>query len=414
MIVILVFLGIITGFREFVLAAIIPSIIIVLNQVSRTPKTDDLEIERKIETGRPNPGQKIKIKLKIRNNGSRTLKELRIVDLVPDSLKVVSGSPRGSISLTSGSSKTLEYSVIARRGNHVFKGARIEIPSGPKSIIEEKSVEGSEEIECKTELSEIALRDRTIEMVGDIKTRQGGSGIEFHSLRDYESRDPMSRVEWRHLAKTGELATKKFREEKTGNIILVIDFRKISDKKPVKGVPTGSELSAYAAKGVYKALKESRHNPGIVVAGINVEELEVHSDSSKIPYIKPGQEKEKEQRAERLIKSIQQAERTEESDLRNKLYELAPPNTQFIFFSPLLDSRLVQGIEILEQHGHPSMVVSPDITVGGTMAADLMSLKRGKNIKEVEKSNPVVDWDPRDPMNLEVPKILKKAYIRDV
>lgn len=413
--VILAFTGLLTGFVEFFVAAIIPSIMLMISYLSRTPSPENLEIEREIENEAPSPGQEVEIKLKVRNTGDKTFTDLRVVDNVPEELKVSNGSPRASVAVAPGSEKELSYKVIARRGSHVFRKVKVEVRGGGReAVIKDVEAEGDDQIECKTELQEIILRDKTEEQVGDIVTSRGGSGIEFHSLRDYKNSDPLSRVEWKHLAKTGSLATKNFREEKSGDIVLVIDAREVSNRKAEKGHPTGTDLSAYAAKRAYKALLKSRHKPGIAVLGVDNSELSVTTDSALIPYIKPGRSREKRRKVEKVLKEVQKADKNNEVDLKSKLYKLLPPNAQIVFFTPLLDDQITSALKILDRHGYPSILVSPDITYADSPASRLEKIRRDLRLKQVRSFAPVVDWNIQQPMSIQVSKALKRIYARDI
>ena len=413
--VVLAFTGLVTGYIEFFVAAVIPSIMLMMSYLSRTPEPDSIKIERVIEDEAPSPGQEVEVKLKVENTGNTTFTDLRVVDSVPEELKVQSGSPRASIAVSPGNTAEMSYKVIARRGSHVFKDVKTEIRGGGRNaIIQDIQVEGDEKIECKTELEEIILRDKTSEQIGDIVTSRGGSGIEFHSLRDYKGSDPMSRVEWKHLAKTGDLATKNFREERSGDIVLVIDAREVSNRKAEKGHPTGTDLSAYAAKRAYTALLKSRHKPGIAVLGVDNSEIDVTTDSALIPYIEPGRSRTKRRKVDQVLTEVQKADKKNEVDLKSKLYKMLPPNAQIVFFTPMLDDQLTSAIKVLDRHGYPSIVVSPDVTYSDSPASRLEKIRRDLRLKQVRSFAPVVDWDINQPMSIQVSKALRRVYSRDM
>ena len=413
--IILAFTGLVTGAVEFFVAAMIPYIMLMLSYLSRTPEAETIQLARKVSDKAPSPGQEVEVFLKVRNRGSKTVTDVRVIDSVPEELKVTEGSPRGSFAVSPGSVRQLSYRVMARRGSHVFEDVNVELRGGgQKAVVEKVPVKGDQQIECKTELSEIALRDKTEEQVGDIVTKKGGSGIEFHSLRDYKSSDPPSRVEWKHMAKTGELATKNFREESSGNIILVIDSRPVSNRKAEKGHPTGTDISAYAAKRVYKALLGSRHKPGIAILGVSNSDLDTATDSSMLPYVKPGRTRKKRRKVEQVLLEAQQADNRDESELKSELYKLLPPNSQVIFFSPLLDDEIISAIKILDRHGFPSTVVSPDVTYGHKEASKIAKIKRDLRLRKVRGVAPVIDWNIKRPISMQVSKALRRIYAREI
>ncbi len=56
-----------------------------------------------------------------------TLSDVRVVDGVPTDLAVLDGSPRGGETLTAGESVAIEYTLIARRGEHDFDEPRLRV-----------------------------------------------------------------------------------------------------------------------------------------------------------------------------------------------------------------------------------------------------------------------------------------------
>lgn len=411
----LAFLGLLTGAVEFFVAAMIPALLVLMGALSWTSGMDSLVIERSIADRAPSPGEEIEVRLTVRNEGNATFTDLRIIDSVPGDLTVSEGSPRASVAVAPGSERTISYSVIARRGSHVFGPALVEDRGGGQTGLRgEIEVGGDEKIACTTELEEVLLRDETRSQVGDIVTSSGGSGIEFHSLREYKANDPPSRVEWKHMAKTGELATKNFREERAGNVVLVVDARAVSDRKAATGHPTGTDLDVYAAERVYTHLLKSRHSVGVAVLGVDPDDIDVTMDSAMLPYIEPGRSREKRRKVEQVLKEVQQANKIDEDEILERLYGLLPPDAQVVVLTPLLEDGLADTLKALDRHGYPSIVVSPDVTYGDGPASRLARVRRELRMKEVRQVAPVIDWDIDRPMSIQVSNALRRIYARDI
>jgi len=413
---VLAFFGLLTGAVEFFVAAMIPAMLVMMSALSRTSDTDAVVIERTIADRAPSPGEEVEVCLTVRNEGRSTFTDLRVIDSVPEDLTVSSGSPRASVAVAPGSERTIMYSVIARRGSHVFGNTLLEARDGGQTGLRgERDVGGDEKIACTTELEEVLLRDETRSQVGDIVTSSGGAGIEFHSLREYKANDPPSRVEWKHLAKTGELATKNFREERAGNVVLLVDARAVSDRKAATGHPTGTDLDVYAAERVYDHLLRSRHSAGIAVLGVRSEDIDVMMDSAMLPYIEPGRGRERRRKVEQVFTEVQQVEKIDDGeDLLERLYGLLPPDAQVVVFTPLLEDGLVDTLTALDRHGYPSIVVSPDVTYGDGPGARLARVSRQLRMKEVRRVAPVIDWDIDRPMSIQVSEALRRIYARDI
>lgn len=408
-------IGLLSGTTEFFVATVIPLLIILISSFARQPERESLEITRKITQEAPAPGEEVEIDLIFKNNGKKTMNDVRIVDSVPDGLKVSDGSPRTSLALTPGSEKKISYNVVVRRGTHVFDDVKVEFRgSGPFGEGCEIEASGDSKIVCSTELGEAFLRDETEKQTGNLVTTEPGDGVEFHSLRDYKSSDPVSRVEWKHLAKTGELATKNFREEKSSQIIILVDARKVSDRKALKGHPTGIDLSCYGAQIMFETLVKSNHRPGLAILGVERDDIDSFEKSSSMPFISPGTSREKMQRVKKALRESIKADKKEASEISSIIYEILPPNAQVIIFSPLLDDELNSTVKLLEKQNFPTTVVSPDITYSETGKARHEKIKRDLRIKALRKWTPVIDWDIKSPISIQVSKALKRIYKRDL
>jgi uncharacterized repeat protein (TIGR01451 family) len=405
---VLVFLGLLTSNTAFFVAAGIPVILVIYSELSRVPGTEEVKVTREITNEAPNPGETVEVEVTVENTGRRTLADLRVVDGVPEELKVESGSPRASTSLTPGSSDTYSYTITARRGKFLFEDARVENRSlaSRSSEVGERTVSGDQIIECKVEVGELPLRDETIERVGEMTTDTGGPGIEFHSLREYHRGDPPSRVEWSHLAKTGRLSTVNFKEQKSTKIVLAVDARQVSNRKSAHGHPSGIDLSTYAAERAFGAIQRSMHVPGALVLGVDPKQAKY--DSVLLPYIKPGKGVETRKKTEKLFEQARKLEKEDVEDIATKIYSTVPGNAQIMVFSPLLDDRIVESLRILDSHGYSITVLSPDVTYGDDPANVLESVKREFRLKEVRKIAPVVTWNADTPLTVKISEALKQ------
>ncbi|MFB6203501.1 MAG: DUF58 domain-containing protein [Candidatus Nanohaloarchaea archaeon] len=413
-------LGVATGSTPLIVAAVIPFTFLVYGALSSPPSGEDLEVSRSLETGKPSPGQEIEVTLRLRNTGGRTIPDARVIDGVPEDLAVVDGSPRGSVALRPDGETEITYRVLAKRGEHFFGPAEVELRSlsGGSSRTCEKDVSGEEEMNCFVGLHELPLRDETVEYSGEISTAEGGSGVEFHSVREYRPADPLNRIDWNHLAKDDELNTVNFREQHSARIVLLVDARDVSDRRPVVGHPTGTDLSVYAAERMFDAVQETRHQAGVAVLGMedhDFSEDQVHSAYS-VPWVKPGGRSSRE-KTENLLQEIYGAEKTgggSGEEYAQELYGMLPPDSQVVLFSPLLDDELIDTVKVLNSNGHKVTVVSPAMATGGTIGQDLESLERELRLDDLRRFSPVIDWDIETPLQLTVVHALKTVFRREV
>lgn len=410
MALILVLFGAFTGSSVYYFAAMIPVVFLLYTSVSRIPE-DPVSVKREVTPSDPMPGDRVDVKLEVENTSDRPLTDVRVIDGVPDRLGVREGSPRKCTSLRSGESKSIEYSLTAKRGKDPFKPVSIKITSLNQKLesVDFIPADGDTEVTCRVGLEDAPLRQETIEKVGDITTDQGGSGIEFHSLRDYRSTDPLRKVEWRHFAKTRELATKEFREQKSAQVILVVDARTVTDVRGNEISPSGRELSFYAAKTVFDFLKNSSHSVGMTGLGMEYDEIAEVTTASGVPWIAPsarGLEKKSREFFSALEKEPLEGEEGE--FYAEEIYGMIPPGSQVIIFSPVLDDTLEPLAKTIRMHEHPVTVVTPDIAGEGTTGKDVESLERKFRIAKLKKYSEVINWRGTEPLSITISKAVKR------
>ena len=77
----------------------------------------------------------------------------------------------------------------------------------------------------KKELLEIVVNDRVAELLpGEWESCKAGSGYEFDGLREMQSGDLASRIDWPARARTGKLYVREFLAESHYNLMLVYDL----------------------------------------------------------------------------------------------------------------------------------------------------------------------------------------------
>ena len=397
---VLIVIGMTTGSNSFFAAAIIPIMFMLVASLSSVPSTDSITVEREIETEAPSPGNPVEVQVTVKNTGNRTITDCRVVDAVPSELAVMDGSPRAAFALTPGAESTFSYTVTARRGDHRFGDTDVEVRSlfADKVRRDTVAVRGDDTITSKADLEAMPLQDKTVDRVGNVITDNPGGGVEFHSLREYHSSDPRKRIEWRHLAKTGTLATKNFREERAATIILLVDARPVADTRARDGDPTGIDMCTYAARRAYDVVLASRHKPGLAVLGVSPTTIRHGSEQHQIPYIAPNRSRKAQQKVKETLQAIDTVEKESVEDIAATLVSTLPPAAQIVLFSPLLDDAIVDALTVLDSYGFPVTVISPDITRDDDPFNRLEAMRRDLRVKQAQRVVPLVDWDISYPL----------------
>ncbi|WP_226481083.1 DUF58 domain-containing protein [Natrinema amylolyticum] len=340
------------------------------------------------------PGDTATVRTTVRNAGSETLVDLRVVDGVPDALPVVSGSPRACETLEPLAETTLEYEVELRRGEHAFGDATVRTRDITGTVAETwtASVDGDDAIRCSSAVETVGLGDGTNDYAGEVPTDEGGSGLEFYAVREYEPGDPVRSIDWRRYAGTRELATVEYRAERATRIVCIVDARPNQfHAATTDGVPA-LERSADAAERTFETLVAAGHPTGIV--GIHDQRL-----TSVAPGTGPATRRE----ATALLDAMQTQTdsdhgsytRTQTDDPTAALSRTLPGEAQVYLFSSFVDDEPLELVEALRARGYAVRVVSPDVTADADdVATRLTALERGTRLARARATGArVLDWN---------------------
>lgn len=351
----------------------------------------DLETERDLDPANPDPGDEVHVELTVRNVGDATLPDLRLLDGEPNALDVLDGTTRVATALRPGDEATIEYVVEARRGHHEFGPLSVVARDASGATEYKTTVDTPGEITCVPALPQevvLPLRGQTTQQVGSVTTDAAGSGVEFHTVREYQRGDPLTRVDWKRRARTGELTTIDFRQERAATVVFIVDSRKDAYVRSGEGV-SAVDHSVDAVGAMARALVGDGHPVGI------------GSFASRWTWLSPGVGRDHIARLQdRLALGDAFSPDPEEQEflfglsLRRVIKHL-PGNAQVVFCSPLVDDEAVAAARQLEAYGHAVTVVSPDVTAGTAGVGGTVSrLERTDRMRSLRRHGVrVVDWD---------------------
>lgn len=277
--------GLLAGSTVLIVAAAIPVVYVVygaVDSVDVDPST--VSVERELGRESAFPGDRVGVTVRVTNEGKTALSDVRVADQVPREVSVVDGRDRRALSLRPGETGTLEYTVVARRGEHEFGpvGIRLRSTSGTDVLTLEVVPEGSTQLTCRPDLEFVPLDRRTRQFVGTVATDTAGPGVEFHSTREYRAGDPVSRIDWRRLAKSGDLTTVNYREHRSARVVVAVDARDPCYVAPVEGAPTGAAICGYGARRVFDVLRGAGHEVGAAGFGLR------NGGNSGPAWVEPG------------------------------------------------------------------------------------------------------------------------------
>lgn len=357
-----------------------------------------VSVERTVSTGEPEPGEAVTVTVTVTNPGDRVRPDVRVVDGVPEALAVESGSPRCGTALRPGESTSFSYTVTARRGVHEF---------GPTHVVGRNVTGGTEEerlcasdttLTCIPTLSAgaepVPLRQKATQFVGREPTSSTGEGVEFSATREYQPGDPMRRIDWNRRARTRELTTVEFREERAATVVLLVDARTSAYLAPDSQDGHAVDRAVEAAGQLFAQLADAGNRVGIAVAG---------TDSCWLP---PDTGVEHRATARELLavapalspvpNDEQASPRQWQTTLRNRL----EPGTQLVFLSPLFDEGANRIARQFDERGYPVTAISPDPTTRLSPSHRLGRVVRQLRVSELRGAGiPVVDWSWEEPLD---------------
>lgn len=382
--------GVLLGNAAVLLAAAVPFTYAAYGYATRAPPLS-VGVERTVDDPTPRPGAPVEVEVTVRNDTEGPIPDLRIVDGVPDRLPVTDGSPRAVVSLAAGESASFSYRVAGRRGDHRFGKLALFARSVNGAVERHATRDPDTRIRCRGGVDAIPLRGLTGQSAGRVPTDAGGEGLAFHAVRAHQPSDPMSRIDWNRFARTGELTTIQFQQERAATVVLVIDDRQSADRSRGPDEPSAVEYGAYAAEHVAAPLLARNDAVGAALLDGGA-------------YLPPDTGRAQSLRVARLLDGAEPsgtrsiARRADGGSIRRHL----PDHAQVALFTPLLDDQAVETADLFEAHGHPVTLISPDVT-GDTPGGRLAGLDRAGRVRSLREGRVrVVDWSPTEPLRAAV------------
>ncbi|WP_161803754.1 DUF58 domain-containing protein [Halolamina sediminis] len=270
-------LGLFYAKATLVAGATIPFVYVGYAALSTLPGDLSIDVKRTVDDRQLTPGDPVEVTVSVTNTGDSVVTDLRIVDSVPKELAVTDGSARASLALRPGSTGSFSYTVIAKRGDFAFGDARLVARSllGTDTATLSATVSGADSVNCTDPAALDGLDQATKLRTGVTQSDQGGEGLEFHSTREYRPGDAQNRVNWRQYAKTGDLVTTEFRQERAAREIVLLDVRSETRRSFAPTHPTGAEYAAYAAEAAVEHYRGLGHRVSLAVLGVDAADVEM-------------------------------------------------------------------------------------------------------------------------------------------
>ena len=373
--------------------------------VLRRPTNLRMSAMRSLSLDRVSHGRPVEVAVTVTNDGDHVT-EARIDDPIAPGLELVDGTTSVIATLGPGGQVEFRYTVQGQRGEYRFRDVQVDATdsSGLFHHHLELSTRTTLVVVPNTQkLRRITIRPpRTRGFAGPIPARQGGSGIDFFGLREYQVGDRLRRINWRASARhEQELFTNELEQERLADVGIIVDAREDTNTR----TPAGSlfEYSVTAAAALAETFLSEANRVGMVIYG------------SAIVNVFPGYGRVQKMR---ILRALGRASTGRNEALRN-LDRLPtrsfPAQSQIIFVSPLSRDD-VPVLTRLRAHGYAVMVVSPDpvtfeahwLKSAGkdvdaaiqSMAVRMLEVERNLVLRQLRHVGiQVVDWDVDAPFD---------------
>lgn len=425
-------LGLLYAEPRLFAAAVVPLGYVAWGALSSLSGAAPPTIERAFDPVSPPPSATVTVTLTVRNEGESALADLRVIDGVPDELAVVSGSPRAALALRPGETATLSYEVVAKPGEYEFDDPAVRVRTASATDCATLTVEadGETTLSCSRSVADPPFARASPRRVGTHPTDSGGDGVEFHSTREYRPGDPLSRIDWRRFAKTGELTTVEFREERSARTVVVVDARPVARTTPSAGYPNGVDLCAYAGERLHDALTGAGVATSVTAVGLADSDLRGGVPADELPWADSDGTGSARLVFEAVASAADRDSRTDvpaggttmadpatadggvhdDSTVRYLLARL-PADAQVVLVSPVFDDWPESLARSLSARGHDLAVLSPDATGGSTADSPgqrMAATRRAVRLQDLRTNGAtVVDWDVDDPLGLALERSMK-------
>jgi len=203
-------------------ALALPVIAHLVASLLRGPTSPRLAARRSLSAARAPQGAPVSVQLTVTNEGN-DLPVVEVRDMLPPLVNLEEGGTSILGALPQGGSLTLNYVVSGERGDLAWHNAEVTI-SDPLGIAARRLrlpalnhlliVPGSQV------LRHVEIRpQRTHGFAGPIPARQGGPGVEFYGVREYQRGDPLRWINWRTSARHPRaLFTNEFEQERIADV----------------------------------------------------------------------------------------------------------------------------------------------------------------------------------------------------
>ena len=354
----------------------------------------------------------LEISFRLRNHGLLG-GFVEIYDELPSQARLVRGSNYTLLYLKRKQEVSFTYTVqVPLRGHYHLGPVRLRVKDAFDLFYSERHEKALEPFSVFPRIepleSEILSGKNPKLYQGAMPIYSVGEGTQFYSLREFLPGDSLRKVNWKAVARTGELMVNETAREDIIDIFLLLDARGVSGL----GSPTANplEMCCRAAATFADQLLRARNNVGLPVYGSRTATVHLGRGETHL---------------HRLLTALADAKAEGELPLKLVIQDLLPyipSGSPIILFSALdNDDTLPDAFTLALTRGYALTVVSPsslELEAGlgrfaprpGTSPEVRAKLALAQETARIERDNTISelrswgvhlgDWKPGDPVNL--------------
>jgi uncharacterized protein (DUF58 family) len=395
---VLLFLGLAT-LNGGMLALAIPLVVLLGAAFLWGTEIPRLKIVRSLSAESVSPGTPVVVTLSVVNEGP-PLEEVTIEDAVPPGLEVIDGEASVLSSLPTGGEIEIAYTVRGKRGAFEFQDVRVAAGEHLGVFRRRATLSVFGRFFILPEVSkmrQMAIRPlRTRAYAGPVPARQGGSGVAFYGVREYQPGDPLRWINWRVSARhRHRLFTNEFEQERVADVGLILDARRRSDIRGSGGALFEHAIAATAS--LASSFLSDGNRVGLLVYG------------GFLDWTFPGYGK---LQRKRILEALARAETGESMVFESFDYlptRFFPARSQLVLVSPLCMGDTPMLVRLCAR-GYQLLVVSPDpVSFEARMLGAQPEVELAKRVARLERALllrklrragiQVVDWQVDRPLD---------------
>lgn len=345
--------------------------------------------------------------LRLTNTGQR-LEDMRVCVPLPAGVQPLTGQQAGFAALAAG--ETLELRQTFRAGRGEYRAPEILVTAGETFGLFAQTL-------CLPapfcwvvrpragRLRSLKIRPpQTRGFAGPIAARQGGVGVDFFALREYQPGDPRRQINWRVAARhTDTLFTNVFEQERVADVGLILDARQ--SVEVVAGGQSLFEEAVRATAALADSLLHDGQRVGLWVYG------------GLIQRVFPGSGRVQRQRLLRVLSAARPGHNYALESLGCLPTRSFPARSQIVLVSPLQPGDVSVLVQLRSQ-GYAVLVVCPDPVdfevhrtaagPGDDWACRLARAERNFLLQQVRRVGvQVIEWRVTEPLETCVRRVLE-------